>query len=60
MPSRLIAAQALIDRGWGKAPIQIDLNVRAKFDDFLRDVGAAAVYEHEHPDGEAALGDAGE
>ncbi len=56
MPSRLIAAQALLDRGWGKAPIQIDLNVRAKFDDFLRDVGAAAVYEHEHPDGKAMDG----
>lgn len=46
--ARVTAAQALLDRGWGKAPIQIDLNVRMKFDDFLRDVGAAAVYEHEH------------
>lgn len=40
---RVTAAQVLLDRGWGKAPIQIDLNVRAKFDDFLRDMGAAAV-----------------
>ena len=48
MAARVTAAQALLDRGWGKAPIQIDLNVRAKFDDFLREVGAAAVYEREH------------
>ena len=47
--ARVTAAQALLDRGWGKAPIQIDLNVRAKFDDFLRDVGIAARYEHDHP-----------
>ena len=40
--ARVTAAQALLDRGWGKAPIQIDLNVRAKFDDFLRDVGVLA------------------
>jgi hypothetical protein len=51
--ARVAAAQALLDRGWGKAPIQIDVTVKAKFDDFLREVGAAAVYEHEHPDGEA-------
>jgi len=47
--ARVTAAQALLDRGWGKAPIQIDLNVRAKFDDFLRDVGLAANYERDHP-----------
>lgn len=58
--AKVAAAQALLDRGWGKAPIQIDLNVHAKFDDFLRDVGAAAIYEHEHPDGEATGGDAAE
>lgn len=58
--ARVAAAQALLDRGWGKAPIQIDVSVKAKFDDFLREVGVAAIYEHEHPDGEAALGDAGE
>jgi hypothetical protein len=40
--ARVTAAQALLDRGWGKAPIQIDLNVRAKFDDFLREVGIEA------------------
>lgn len=40
--ARVTAATALLDRGWGKAPIQIDLNVRAKFDDFLREVGIAA------------------
>ncbi len=55
--ARVAAAQALLDRGWGKAPIQIDLNVRAKFDDFLREVGVAAVYEHEHPDAEANQGE---
>jgi len=40
--ARATSAQALLDRGWGKAPIQIDTTVRAKFDDFLRDVGRAA------------------
>ena len=35
------------DRGWGKAPIQIDLNVRAKFDDFLRDVGVLADHQRD-------------
>jgi hypothetical protein len=39
--ARASSAQALLDRGWGKAPIQIDLNIKAKFDDFLRDVGAS-------------------
>jgi hypothetical protein len=34
------------------------LNVRAKFDDFLREVGAAATYEMEHPDSDAALDEA--
>jgi hypothetical protein len=47
--ARVTAAQALLDRGWGKAPIQIDLNVRAKFDDFLRDIGIEAAYERDHP-----------
>jgi hypothetical protein len=46
--ARATAAQALLDRGWGKAPIQIDLNVRAKFDDFLRDIGIEANYERDH------------
>ena len=45
--ARATAAQALLDRGWGKAPIQIDLNVRQKFDDFLREVGLAARAEIE-------------
>ena len=45
--SRVTAAQALLDRGWGKAPIQIDLNVRAKFDDFLRDVGVLADHQRD-------------
>jgi hypothetical protein len=45
--ARATAAQALLDRGWGKAPIQIDLNVRQKFDDFLREVGVAARAERE-------------
>ena len=45
----MTAAQSLFDRGWGKSPVQIDLNVRAKFDDFLRDVGLAANYERDHP-----------
>ena len=43
------AAQSLFDRGWGKSPVQIDLNERTKFDDFLRDVGLAANYERDHP-----------
>jgi hypothetical protein len=38
--ARATCAQALLDRGYGKAPIQIDLSVKAKFDDFLREVGA--------------------
>ena len=47
--ARATAAQALLDRGWGKAPIQIDMNVRQKFDAFLREVGLAADYERDHP-----------
>jgi hypothetical protein len=47
--ARVTAAVALLDRGWGKAPISVDLNVRQKFDDFLRDVGIQARYEHDHP-----------
>ena len=47
--ARATAAQALLDRGWGKAPIQIDLNVRQKFDDFLREIGVAANLERDHP-----------
>jgi hypothetical protein len=26
--ARVIAEQVLLDRGWGKAPVQIDLNAR--------------------------------
>ncbi len=47
--ARATAAQALLDRGWGKAPIQIDMNVRQKFDAFLREVGLAVNYERDHP-----------
>ena len=47
--ARATAAQALLDRGWGKAPIQIDLNVRQKFDDFLREIGVATNFERDHP-----------
>jgi hypothetical protein len=47
--SRVTAAVALLDRGWGKAPISIDLNTRTKFDDFLREMGVAARWEHDHP-----------
>jgi hypothetical protein len=47
--ARATAASSLLDRGWGKSPIQIDLNVRQRFDSFLRDVGIAARYEHDHP-----------
>ena len=50
--ARATAAQALLDRRWGKAPIQIDLNVRQKFDDFLREVGLAARAEMELIDAE--------
>jgi hypothetical protein len=57
--ARVAAAQALLDRGWGKAPIQVDMNVKARFDDFLRDVGIAAAYEHEQEAGEAAVEDTG-
>ena len=39
--ARVAAAQALLDRGWGKAPLQINLDVKAKFDDFLREIGIA-------------------
>jgi hypothetical protein len=49
--ARVTAAQALLEQGWGKAPIQINLDVKARFDDFLRDVGIAATYEHDHPGG---------
>jgi hypothetical protein len=55
--ARVAAAQALLDRGWGKAPIQIDLNVKAKFDDFLRDIGIAVATDvieeatGDYPDG---------
>ena len=55
--AKVAAAQALLDRGWGKAPVQIDLNVRARFDDFLREVGIAAQLETEQEIAEAALGD---
>jgi hypothetical protein len=47
--ARATSAQALLERGWGKSPIQVDVNVRQRFDDFLRDVGIAARYEHDHP-----------
>ncbi len=56
--ARVTAAQALLDRGWGKAPIQIDLNVRAKFDDFLREVGIAARAERDQAEDEAEPCDA--
>jgi hypothetical protein len=48
--SRVTAAQALLDRAWGKSPISIDLNARANFADFLRDMGIAARYQHDHPE----------
>ena len=48
--ARVTAAVALLDRGWGKSPISIDLNARTNFADFLRDVGVAARYTHDHPD----------
>jgi len=44
--ARATAARALLDRGWGKAPVQIDVQYRANFADFLRDVGIAARLEH--------------
>jgi hypothetical protein len=47
--ARVQAAGSLLDRGWGKAPIQVDLNARTNFADFLRSVGVAARYEHDHP-----------
>ena len=45
--ARVASAQALLDRGWGKAPIQIDIQVKARFDSFLVDVGLAATYDQE-------------
>ena len=45
--ARVASAQALFDRGWGKAPIQIDIQVKARFDSFLVDVGLAATYDQE-------------
>ena len=53
--ARVAAAQALLDRGWGKAPIQVDVTVQARFDDFLRDVGIAVAIEQEQEIDEAAL-----
>ena len=47
--ARVSAATALLDRGWGKSPLQLDLNVRQKFDSFLRDIGIEAAYERDHP-----------
>jgi hypothetical protein len=55
--SRVAAAAALLDRGWGKAPIQVDVSHKAKFDDFLRDVGLTARYEHDNPPLLTALGE---
>jgi hypothetical protein len=49
MAARITAAAALLDRGWGKAPVQIDIQVRAKFDDFLREVGLEAQWVRDHP-----------
>ena len=52
--ARATAAQALLDRGWGKAPVQIDMTTRANFFDFLRDIGVRARARQE-----AALDDQG-
>lgn len=46
--TRVTAAVALLDRAWGKSPISVDLNARTRFDEFLRDVGVQARYEHDH------------
>jgi hypothetical protein len=46
--ARCTAAMALLDRGWGKSPISIDLSARTNFADFLRDVGLSAQWEHDH------------
>ena len=40
--ARATASQALLDRGWGKSPISIDVTTKANFADFLRDVGRRA------------------
>jgi hypothetical protein len=47
--ARCSAAMALLDRGWGKAQVSIDLSARANFADFLHDMGLAARWEHDHP-----------
>jgi hypothetical protein len=47
--ARATCAQALLDRGYGRAPVQIDLSVRQRFDSFLKDIGIEANYERDHP-----------
>jgi hypothetical protein len=47
--ARIQAASVLLDRAWGKSPVQIDLNFKQRFDDFLKDVGLAANYERDNP-----------
>jgi hypothetical protein len=47
--ARCTAAVALLDRGWGKSPVQIDLSARTNFADFLRDLGLPTEGELDHP-----------
>jgi hypothetical protein len=54
MAARVTAAQALLDRGWGKAPIQVDVQMRSRFDSFLRDVGISAALIEAIDDGNDA------
>jgi hypothetical protein len=51
--ARVTAAQALLDRGWGKSPIQIDLNARSNFADFLREMGESVRASEGLPDVES-------
>jgi hypothetical protein len=60
--AKVAAAQALLDRGWGKAPILVDLAHKSRFDDFLRDLGIEVASEGEEQeldtdDAEPAQGD---
>ena len=45
--ARVQAAGCLLDRAWGKSALQVDVNVRQRFDSFLREIGAAARAERE-------------
>lgn len=47
MSSRVEAAKTMLDRGWGRAPQTLDVNVRLNFDAFLKQMGITAVEQAE-------------